>query len=266
MRKLFTLFGSSAVACFAAAFCMASVVWSEFDADVVILGEYHDNAEHHRRQQNAVNEIQPKAVVFEMLTPDEARRLQDVARTPDAMRIASEGFHWSNIADYAGILARSPVIVGAALSPDDTRAAFGQGAAAVFGAQANRYGLTMALPQAEQAQREALQFEAHCKAMPLDMMGGMVEAQRLRDAAFARAVIEAIDVHGAPVVLITGNGHARMDWGVPTYLSRVRSDLSVASIGQGEDGQSPAGQYSEAVDDAAAPVRDNPCDAFQSGN
>lgn len=242
---------------------IASLVWSEFDGDVLIIGEYHDNPGHHARQQNAVNEIAPKAVVFEMLTPTEAAALSDIPRNVDAMRAATDGFHWGNIADYAAIFAVSPVIVGAAVPRKDVRAAFETSAAAVFGPDAKLYGLTDPLPAEEQAEREAAQFAAHCDAMPLAMMGGMVQAQRLRDAAFARSVIDAIETYGSPVVLITGNGHARVDWGVPVYLNRVRPDLNVESIGQGDERSAPEGSYSFTLQSTAAPQRDDPCAAFQ---
>lgn len=267
MRYLATRIGLIAAAfCASVVLSAASIAWSEYTQDVIIIGEHHDNPAHHTRQYDSLLAIQPKAVVFEMLTPHEAERLADVPRNAREMQAASAGFHWTNIADYADVLAASSVIVGAALSREDMRAAFGGGAAATFGAGADVYGLTIPLGQTQQETRQALQFEAHCGAMALEMMGGMVDAQRLRDAVFARTVIEALDTYGAPVVLITGNGHARLDWAVPSYLRRVRPDLSVASIGQGEDGKPPAGLFSAVITDAPAPDRGDPCAAFQSKN
>ena len=231
--------------------------------DVVIVGEVHDNPTHHQVQKDAVSSIRPAAVVFEMLTQDEALALQDVARSEDAMRRASDGFHWGNIGDYAGILAQSPVIVGAALPREDVRRAFSEGAAAVLGDDAALYGLADALPAAQLESRKQMQFDAHCKAMPLEMMGGMVEAQRLRDAAFARSVLEAVDRFGTPVVLITGNGHARTDWGVPYFLAKVRHELRVHSVAQGENGQAPPGTFTQSLLDAEPPERGDPCAAFK---
>jgi hypothetical protein len=60
------------------------------------------------------------------------------------------------------------------------------GAAAVFGAEAARYGLTARCPRDDQAAREAdsrTRIATRCRSM----LPGMVEAQRLRDAALARA-------------------------------------------------------------------------------
>jgi uncharacterized iron-regulated protein len=142
------------------------------------------------------------------------------------------------------------------------RRAFTHGAAQVFGPDAETYGLTDPLSEDEQAIRELGQFDAHCAAMPFEMMGGMVQAQRLRDAAFARAVLDAIDTHGVPVMLITGNGHARLDWGVPANLARVRPSLKVTSIGQGERQEPPEGIFSWTLNGAPSPDRSDPCAVF----
>ena len=265
MIQRYTMAAASAGAILTFALAVfASTTWSAWTGDVLIIGEYHDNAEHHLQQQNAVAAVQPKAVGFEMLTPEEAAQLTGVERTPEAMVHATNGFHWSNIADYAGILAHSPVIIGAALPRDDMQAAFTSGAADTFGPQATRFGLTTPLAAAEQNTREAAQFDAHCAAMPREMMGGMVEAQRLRDATFARAVLDALDTYGAPVILITGNGHARTDWGVPVYLQSARPGLTVQSFGQGEAGVAPSGTFDTILTDAPAPEREDPCLAFSS--
>jgi len=45
------------------------------DADVALLGEIHDNPEHHVRQAEAIASLAPSAVVFEMLTPEQAETL-----------------------------------------------------------------------------------------------------------------------------------------------------------------------------------------------
>ena len=242
------LVGCAAV--LAAHFSSAETPPAAKSADILIIGEFHDNTAHHTRQASIVREVAAKAVVFEMLTPDEAARVG-----PDT---DYSGFHWSNITDYTAIFEESPIVIGAALPRDQVFGAFERGAAAIFGPDAGTYGLGDSLPDAQQAAREELQYRAHCEAMPRDMMGGMVEAQRLRDAAFAKAVLEAYDAHGAPVVLITGNGHARTDWGVPQALKAARPGLDVFSIGQGEDGVAPAGTF-DLVFDAAATERGDPC-------
>lgn len=245
-----------------APFCLAEAPPAMRQTDVVIIGEFHDNTEHHTRQAELLQTIRATAVVYEMLTPLEAEALSDVERDTESMAGAVAGFHWSNIADYASVLANSTKIVGAALPRNDVREAFDQGAAAVFGIGAERFGLTQALKGSELETRKQMQFRAHCEAMPLSMMGGMVEAQRLRDAVFAKTVLEAMDAHGGPVVLITGNGHARKDWGVPAALAAARPNTTVLSIGQGEEGEAPSGTYDRVFYSAPA-ERGDPCAAFR---
>ena len=48
-------------------------------ADVVILGEVHDNPQHHKIQAEALKAMAPSAVVWEMVTEEGAQRLADKA-------------------------------------------------------------------------------------------------------------------------------------------------------------------------------------------
>ena len=52
--------------------------------DVVVLGEVHDNPAHHAHQAQAVASIRPAAIVFEMLTPEQAARAAGVDRSDAA--------------------------------------------------------------------------------------------------------------------------------------------------------------------------------------
>ncbi len=78
----------------------------------------------------------------------------------------------------------------------------------------------------------------------------------------AREALDAFDEVGGPVVVITGNGHARKDWGVPSYLAQVRPELRVVSLGQSEDGTLPEGGF-DMIIDAPSVERDDPCAAFE---
>ena len=77
----------------------------------------------------------------------------------------------------------------------------------------------------------------------------------------ARTAIRALDETGGPVAVITGNGHARRDWGVPSYIARVRPQLIVATLGQGEEGSTPDGGF-DATLSAPGVDRGDPCAAF----
>ena len=238
-------------------------------ADVVILGEVHDNPDHHRWQAEVVAALAPAALVFEMLVPElAARATPDLRADAEALEaaLAWEARGWPDFAMYYPIFTAAPAaaVVGGDVPREDVRAALEDGAAAVFervfDAAAAPYGLTRPLPEAQQSARETLQAEAHCGALPEALLPGMVEAQRLRDAALARAARIAHAEHGGPVVVITGSGHARVDWGVPAALALAAPELSVVSVGQVESA-APDAPF-DLVRVTARAEREDPCAAF----
>jgi uncharacterized iron-regulated protein len=238
------------------------------DAPVVIIGEVHDNPAHHARQAEMTAHIRPRAIVFEMLTEAQAAAVtsanrDEAAALADALRWDESG--WPDFAMYFPIFAASPeaAILGAGVPRDAARAAMQAGIAESFGPEAAAYGLTEAQPPEIQAAQEALQQQAHCDAMPPEMLPVMVDLQRLRDAVLARETLRALDATGGPVVVITGNGHARADWGVPAYLARLRPGLQVLTIGQQEEEGGAPGTF-DALLSAPAVDRPDPCLAFRN--
>jgi uncharacterized iron-regulated protein len=242
-------------------------------ADVVFLGEVHDNPHHHENQARIVAELDPVALVFEMIAPDAARLVTSAMRTDAAELEAHLGWEeqgWPDFAMYYPIFAAAPgaAIVGGGVPRDEARRAIDEGAAAVFGADAGLFGLDRTLDGPDLDIRTALQQEAHCNALPKDLLPGFVEAQRLRDAALARAVVAARAGGGGdgPVIVITGNGHARMDLGAPAvldvYAGAMKQRLALVALGQFETeapDQPPFTHWlvTEATD------RPDPCEAFR---
>ena len=227
---------------------------------MVILGEVHDNPYHHANQARAVTELAPAAMVFEQLTPDFARRvtpelLDDAVRLEAALEWQNSG--WPDFAMYYPIFAAAPdaAIFGGAADQRDVRRSMGEGAAQVFGGGAAMFGLDRPFSNEVQSQEEDLQMRAHCDALPTEMLAGMVEAQRLRDAALAQATVEAVFEtrergSDAPVILITA------------ILRAMPLDLTVLTVAQFE-GQAPDELDFDywLVTDAAE--RDDPCAAFK---
>jgi uncharacterized iron-regulated protein len=241
-------------------------------ADIVILGEVHDNPAHHQNQARAVAALQPAALVFEMLTPEQARRATADSRTDrDALESALgwAGSGWPDFGMYFPIFAAAPDarIHGAAIPRQELMAVVESGPNAIlFDTDIVRWGLADALPAAVQADREARQHQAHCEALPAEMLPGMVMAQRVRDVVLAQtaegAVIDS-EAEGAtgPVVIITGNGHAETRFGIPAVLDHARPDLSVLSIGQLEADPGPEAPFDLWI--VTDPVdRPDPCAAF----
>ena len=209
----------------------------------MILGEIHDNPAHHRNQATALKAMRPAAVVFEMLDADQAKVADARAVSGQALgeALGWDDSGWPDFAMYQPVFdaVGDARIYGMAVPRDRLGAVFSDGAAVVFGGGAARFGLDRALPEPEQAAREAMQAEAHCDALPVEMLPGMVAAQRFRDAAFADTVLTALAETGGPVAVITGSGHARTDWGMPAALRLAAPDVRVLSLGQLEDDGTP---------------------------
>lgn len=234
---------------------------SEERAQVYFLGEIHDNPGHHARQAEWVADIAPKALVFEMIPETHVpgvRAHDDLAAFGQALAWGARG--WPDFMMYAPIFEAAPEakIYGAGVGRDQLMTIRDAPLAQAFGADAAEFGLDQPLPADQQEARNALQMAAHCDAMPAEMLPMMVDMQRWRDAALARAAEQALDETGGPVAVITGNGHARRDWGAPTMMA----DATIFVLGQGEGTRPPPGRY-----DALAysdPVdRPDPCDAFK---
>ncbi len=238
------------------------------DADVVFLGEVHDNPAHHLRQAELLEILAPTALVFEMLTADQAQAATDEARK-DLVELRTaldwDATGWPDFAMYGPLFQVVPEakIYGAAVLREQAQQVMRSGAAQVFGTDAAQFGLDQPLPQEEQTSREQAQFAAHCDAMPMEMMAMMVDFQRLRDANLARTALKALHETGGPVVVITGNGHARMDHGAPYVLALADGRLKLHSFGQFETHAAPdANVKFDSWEVTDAVNRPNPCDAF----
>jgi uncharacterized iron-regulated protein len=250
---------------------LEAVVASAAASDIVILGEIHDNPEHHRNQAAIVGALQPVALVFEMI-PQAAEDTVNALREEGADRAAIaealdwEASGWPDFAFYAPILEAAPgaQVFGAGQLDGDVGRAMTEGAAAAFGPDAATYGLDLPLPPEEQAAREAQQKAAHCDALPDAMLPGMVEAQRFRDAGLADAALWARTLTGGDgqVVVIAGSGHADRQRGVPALLAVAAPDLTVMALGQVEDDHDAAGSF-DAVLLAPSPARADPCAVFE---
>lgn len=235
-------------------------------AQVVFLGEVHDNPRHHIHQTRATVAIAPKALVFEMLTPEQAAAVP--APLPDQDTLAAlldwDNSGWPDFAMYYPIFAAAPdaAIYGAALPRDAARAAMQDGPEAHFPGDPARFGLTTPLTPEDQTAREAHQARAHCDALPEQLLPGMVTIQRLRDALLAEAALRAHHDTGGPVVVITGTEHARTDIGAPAKLARAAPDLAQLSIGQFEIPQDTAPPHDLWLITDPHP-RPDPCAAFR---
>lgn len=234
-------------------------------ADVIILGEVHDNRRHQQAQAELVTMLQPTALVWEMITKEQAELLtpqilQDGDET--ARRLQWEVSGWPDFSLYAPVFKAAQALphFGAWVPRSASQTALKSGVASYFGADAQRFGLDRPLLEAEQGAREAEQMVNHCNALPDHVLPMLVDVQRLRDASLAAAAERALLQTGGPVVVITGNGHARLDRGLSVYLQRAMPEIVILALGQME-GEVSQGAF-DVVISAPAVERPDPCLAF----
>lgn len=199
----------------------------------VLLGEKHDNPDHHRLQARLVGALlaagRRPALAFEMLDGDDTQAVKGflATRPTDAAGLgAAVGWEkrswpawpeYQQIADL-GVTAGLPLV--AANLPDRlARVTARQGAVALPADLRHELGLDEPLPDAVRAAMAKEIADSHCGLAPAGMAEPMVLVQRARDAHMARAILRGATADGA--VLITGFGHARTDRGVPAHLARM---------------------------------------------
>lgn len=243
-------------------------------ADLVVIGEVHDNPLHHRIQAFLAERLAGapgglKGLAFEMI-PEAREAAVNAARaegraTAELAEVIGWGdLRWPDFAYYAPILAAAPeAYVAGGQPPRDALMRLAQ--EGLSGApEAARFGLDAPLPDAQQEAREAGQIAAHCDALPAEMAPMLVNAQRLRDARFAAALLRAHERGGGRSALITGSGHARTDFGAPALLRRAAPERRVLSVGLEEAGGGATAPYDFRIETPSrAHLREDPCAVFE---
>jgi uncharacterized iron-regulated protein len=198
----------------------------------VLLGEKHDNPDHHRLQAWTLAALvaagRRPAVAFEMFSADQADAIaRHLAVTPDDARGLGDALQWRRsgwpawsmyepIVEVA-LRAKLP-LVAANPSAAATAALRRGGVTALDPGEVTRLGLDRPLPD-DLRQRLAGEIrDAHCGHGPERVIETFVVVQRARDAHMAAAMREAA---ADGVVLIAGNGHVRRDLGVPRLLAEA---------------------------------------------
>jgi len=216
---------------------VARVVASRF----VLLGERHDNPDHHALQAKLVRAMveagRRPAVGFEMLATDDApavvrylaRSPKDAAGLGDAVNWSRSG--WPEWRFYqpiaqAALDANMP-IVATNLSRAATDAVRRNGLPGLGPTLMNQLRLAEPTPDTRLAMTRELR-ESHCGQIPEDVIDRMADIQWARDARIAASLARGGQRDGA--VLIAGAGHVRSDRGVPVHLARQSPGVSITSV------------------------------------
>lgn len=242
--------------------------------DFVLLGEIHDNADHHRLRAQRLAALladgKPTTVVFEQMPASRNEALQAQQRAPkdvdaliDAGQLDRRNWRWPlHKPLFDASVDGGARILGGNLERDDLRRLMREGDSAWA---PQTLALTQRTPWSDaqqQAQIKAID-DGHCGALPQAMHGPMARAQRARDATMARALLAARESGAERVVLIAGNGHVDRELGVPRYLEAAGIAPSrIRAVGYVEAGTSGGERFDERVETAAA-TREDPCAAFK---
>ena len=209
----------------------------------VLLGEKHDNPDHHLLQSKVLAALVERGrrpvVAYEMLTTDQAPALsahlqehpRDASGLGDAVGWEMSGWPtWKQYQPIADVALKNGLPL-TAVSP--SREIIGiirnEGLKGLDAEIVVRTALDRPLDPKVQAAMEDEIREAHCGYLPERAVPSVVRMQRVRDAIMADNWASAsLQADGG--VLIAGAGHARNDRGVPTVLSRLRLEARSVSI------------------------------------
>lgn len=221
---------------------------SEFEATLikahfVLLGEVHDNPDHHKVQAYAVSVLarasERRPIIMEMLKADQERELSGlfagagpIGSTTFFDRVGWDKSGWPSRDIYRPLI-DSALTAGYRLyAGSDKRSAVRAlskgGLAKLSNADKQSLGLDRDLPpNMAMALTKELE-ESHCGLLPSRALSGMALVQRYRDGYMARALVAAAAPTGA--ILIAGNGHVRSDRGVPWVLRQLAPEKSIVSV------------------------------------
>lgn len=206
-----------------AAFDTATRLDKLLPADVLLLGEQHDAAEHQQIEQQVVANLAQRgvlaAVALEMADAGTSTATLHPSSNDDRVRLAlrwqDDSWPWSAYGPAVMTAVRAGVpVLGANLPRARMRDSMADSK------------LDGALPgPALKAQQQGIRT-GHCNLLPETQITPMTRIQIAKDISMASTLSQAA-VPGKVVVLLSGNGHADRFLGVPQHLG---TDLKVKVI------------------------------------
>jgi uncharacterized iron-regulated protein len=191
------------------------------DAELLLLGEKHDNPDHHRLRltilERLMAEGHPVLLAMEMLTESQQAAIDSLAEmntlppSEDWQALLSwdDGWTWAfyEPALRAGLAANATIVAG-----NIGRETMMQ----VYRAEPAEQN--QAALNAAQLQRLTEEIDVgHCGMLPAAQIPPMVRVQQARDEQMAQALMTPGDF--GQRILLAGNFHIRHDLSVPNYLT-----------------------------------------------
>ncbi len=189
------------------------------DASIVLLGEKHDNPDHHALQLWLLQALEARraqgSVVMEMLTLDQQTTVSQVQSqvreglSPDDLPVALnwyKGWEWQQYSALLAHILKQPYPLLAGNLNRDALMGIYRNPPKLKGVESTRADVTQRLSEHIR--------EAHCNKLPETQLPAMLAVQQQRDRSMAEVLLSA----PKPALLIAGAYHARYDLGVPLHV------------------------------------------------
>jgi len=199
----------------------------------LIIGEQHDNADHHAAQlwllQALGEQRQQGSLLLEMLTPDQQPKVAAARQMAESAAVAKaldwqDGWDWALYGPIVRFALSQPYpLLAANLDDNEIRAVYRQ-APALSGARSNATSVQ------DQLLRQI--SDSHCGLLPESQMPALLAVQQQRDRRMAERLLAA----PTPSILLAGAWHARKDAGVPLHVLDLGAAKESAVLIMAEQG------------------------------
>ncbi|MHC2144609.1 ChaN family lipoprotein [Pseudomonas sp. 210_17 TE3656] len=225
----------------------------------VLVGEQHDNPDHHALQLWLLRELagqRPQgSLLMEMLNPDQQDKVDAAQAATRAGQPPSDAFQalawqanwdWGVYGALVTYALRQPYPL---LSANLNRSQIMQ----IYKQRPVLEGAASTRPEVQATLLEDIR-ESHCGLLPESQMPAMLSVQQQRDRRMAESLLAA----PTPAVLLAGAFHVRKDLGVPLHLSDLGAGAGNQVLILAEVGKTVTAESADYVwYTAAQPVHDH---------
>lgn len=232
------------------------------EAPRVLVGEQHDNSDHHALQRwllQSLASYRPQgSLLLEMLEPVQQARV-DAVRTQNPLPVElAQALDWRQGWDWAfyGPILRDAFtqgypVLAANLDRDEMKA--------IYRTRPELSGARSNAPQVRESLMSEVR-EGHCGMLPEAQLPSMLAVQQQRDRRMAQRLLEA----PAPSLLLAGGQHVRKDVGVPLHLADLGAEQGTQVVMLAQAGEEVGPQVADFVwFTAALPKKDYCADLRQ---
>jgi len=212
-------------------------------ANVVLLGETHDNSQHHDLQlkllkariESGERPALMPALMMEQLNAENQQALDTAlagSNRDEVLKSVNGLIKFTDWQSYSPLLAiaidnKLPVIA-ANITSQRLQPVIWRGYDAYDANELKRLAVEEVWSEGRQKYLLNHMGGAHCGQIRDDLRAGLTRGQRLRDAFMTDSAVASI---GNGVVAIVGRDHARRDIGLPLYFAARAPSASILSIG-----------------------------------